>query len=107
MTKAIAQTYTVAKDFRAEIAYVVLAASVGLALVYGFNLYRVVTETIALRTVQSQEVALQSSLSDLNAKYLDLSSRITPDTLRQYGFSQGQVAEYINRSSSENSVAMR
>lgn len=107
MTKAIAQTYTVAKDFRAEIAYVVLAACVGLMLVYGFNLYKVVNQTIALRQIQSKEVALQSSLADLNAKYLDLSSEITPDTLRQYGFSQGQISEYITRDSSANSVAIR
>jgi len=107
MTKAIALTYTAAKDFRAEIAYVALAACVGMALVYGFNLYKVIDQTIALRTVQSQEVALQSSLSGLNTQYLDLSSKITPDSLRQYGFSQGQVAEYITRDSSENSVALR
>lgn len=107
MTKAIATTYTVAKDFRAEIAYVVVAACAGLALIYGFNLYKVITQTIALRQVESQEVALQSSLSDLNAQYLDLSSKITPDMLGQYGFSEGQVAEYISKNSSLNSVAIR
>ncbi len=107
MTKAIAQTYTVAKDFRAEIAYVVLAACVAMALVYGFNLYKVINQTIALRQIQSQEVALQSSLSTLNAQYLSLSSGITADTLHHYGFTQGQVSEYITRSSSENSVALR
>lgn len=107
MTKAIAQTYTVAKDFRKEIAYFVLAACAGMMLVYGLNLYKVVTQTIALRSVQSEEVAVESSLSDLNAKYLDLSSQITPDALRQYGFNQGQVAEYITRNSSLNSFALR
>lgn len=107
MTRAIAQTYTIAKDYRAQIAYIVLAACAGMILVYGFNLYNVINQTIALRQVQSQEVAIQSSVASLNAQYLDLSSTITPDTLRQYGFTQGQVTEYISRNSSANSVAIR
>ena len=107
MTRAIAQTYTVAKDYRAEIAYVVLAACAAMILVYGFNLYKVINQTIALRQIQSKEVAIQSSLASLNAQYLDLSSTITPDTLRQHGFTQGQVSEYISRNSSADSVAIR
>ena len=107
MTRAIAQTYTIAKDYRAQIAYVVLAACAGLMLVYGFNLYNVINRTIALRQVESKEVAIQSSLAALNAQYLELSSTITPDTLHTYGFTQGQVSEYISRNSSADSVAIR
>jgi len=51
--------------------------------------------------------SLAGTVQRLDSEYLELSSKVTPDNLKAYGFSQGQVSAYISRTSSLGSVALR
>ncbi|MDB5239155.1 MAG: hypothetical protein JWO00_490 [Candidatus Parcubacteria bacterium] len=100
MTKAIAQTYTYAHQYRALIALTFIGACVLAAVFYTVNVYSVVSHTIALQSIQKQTSALASSVGSLDARYLDLSSAVTPDSLSAYGLTQGSVSVYIPRTAS-------
>lgn len=106
-TKALTHTYTVAKDHRLHITYAVFAACAALAIFYAVNLYTVISRTVALGQIQKQEATAAAAVASLNATYFQLSSAITPDTLRHYGMSQGHVSEFISRTASLGSVALR
>lgn len=83
----------------------ILSACLLTAFVYAFNIYSVISHTVALEHVKSQVTAVTSSVSSLDAKYLELSSALTPDTLSDYGLSQGKVSAYIQRVPSTASAA--
>lgn len=98
MTRAIAHTYTTAREYRLEITYALLATCAALVIAYGINVYSLISHTIALQKIQAQVLTSNNSLKDLDSKYITLSSTITPDTLKQYGFAPAQVSEFITRS---------
>ena len=106
MTKAIALTYSIAHDYSIQIAYSLLAACLLLAVAYGFNVYGVISHTVALQHVELETASLSSSVSSLDAQYLNLSSGITPAIMQSHGFTQGHVSAYIPLNPSVGRVAM-
>ena len=106
MTKAIAHTYTIAHEYRRQINLALMAACLVFALGYAINLYRVISHTITLQHMNSQSVALSADIQKLDSQYLSVVSKITVDNLSSYGFTQGQVSEFVSRSSSLGRVAM-
>lgn len=74
------------------------------ALFYAVNLYRLVSNSIALRQIESRSVALTSSLGDMNARYLKIMSAITPDAVGKQGLVPAQVSLYITRPSATASI---
>lgn len=105
MTKAIAQTYTTIHGYRLQITVAVLFACALSVIAYAFNVYAVVSHTVALGKVQAAISATASDVNDLDAKYLELSSTLTPDTLSRYGFSEGKVTAFIPRTAATASLS--
>ena len=106
MTQAIVGTYNIASEYRAKITSVIIALCISTALVYGFNVYRVVTNTVSIQRDQVTLSQLSSTVGTLNAQYLQLSFSVTPDKLTEYGLTQGKVSQFISRSNSAQSVAL-
>ncbi|MGC9605781.1 MAG: hypothetical protein ABSF56_03490 [Minisyncoccia bacterium] len=104
MTEIIEQTHNIAAEYRARmtLCFIVLAAAA--VLFYAFNLYAVVSRTVALSRVQSETAAAGSAVASLDAEYLGLSSALTPDSLGAHGLVQGKVSAYIERPASTASI---
>lgn len=105
MTKAIAQTYTAAHEYaheyRLQISYALIAACALMAVMYGLNLYGVVSRTVAIEQTNKQAAALATSVQSLDAKYLELSQSVAaPSALAARRLSRGEVSQYISRSPS-------
>ena len=107
MTKVLAQTYSAAHEYQRQITSVLISICAFLVILYAFNVYSVISHTVALESVQKQTAALSSSVDSLDSQYLTLSSKASPDTLKEYGFMQGQVSAFISRTTSLGSVATR
>ena len=99
MTKAIAQTYTIAHMYRRTITSALIMACVVSALFYAANLYRAISHTIALQRIAQETKALNASVQDLDAQYLTISKSITPDLIRSYGYGQASVKSFVSRAS--------
>ena len=97
MTKALAQTYTIAHEYRRQITLALLATCLVFAFGYAINLYRVISYTVALRQIEAETVAADAAIRTLDAEYLGVSGAITPESLRSHGFSQGKVSAFISR----------
>ncbi len=106
MTQAITHTYTIVHDYRRQITQALFATCMVLALIYAINLYRVISHTIALQKITLQQAGLNSAIQTLDTQYLAISSKITPDTLKNYGFDQGKVSAFISRTGMLGSVAI-
>lgn len=106
MTKAIASTYNKVHSYRTQISYILVMGCFIMVAIYAFNVYRVISNTVALQGVESQSVILEGNVEELDSKYLELSSQITPDTLSAHGFMPGKVSAYISRTASLGSVAV-
>lgn len=102
MTKAIANTYDLIGENLKRINHVFLGACLFLIILYAFNIFSVISRTVALQKVEAQISTLGSSVNNFDSEYLHLSGRITPDNLTAYGMSQGKVSEYITRLSGSN-----
>ena len=100
MTKAIAQTYTVAHEYRVQITTALLSTCAVLLVIYGINVYMVISHTIALQKTEAEVAQVSSTVAGLDAHYLQLSGNITPAILKAHGFDQGQATAYITHSSS-------
>jgi hypothetical protein len=97
MTRAIVQTYNIVHEYRKRISIILLISSIIMVLFYVLNIYSVVSHTVTIKNLNSQISAVENIVDDLDAKYLILSSKITPDSLSSYGMSQGKVSEYISK----------
>ncbi len=106
MTKAIAQTYSIIHEHRLRLTYSLLAGCLFMVILYAANVYAIISRTVALQKISNQTTALENSVNGLDASYLTLSSKITPDSLAAYSMSQGHVSEYISRSTSLSRIAM-
>lgn len=106
MTKAIAASYNVITEYRASLTSFLLLASCIVAGLYIFNIYELVSKTVALRQINEETVALAGKVENLDVTYLSLASRVTPENLSAYGLKQGSVSEYIPRTASADRVAM-
>ena len=104
MTKAIAQTYTFAHQYRALISLSFIGACLLAIGFYTMNVYSVISHTVSLQTIQKQTVVLERTVNSLNAQYLELGSAVTPDSLSAYGLAQGTVSAYIPRTASTASI---
>jgi hypothetical protein len=107
MTKAIAQTYKTTHEYSREINAALIAACALFLMIYSLNVYRVVSRTVALKSVENQTATLTTAVDGLDSQYLQLTSKLSPDTLHDYGLSQGQVSAFISRTTSLGSVASR
>ncbi len=106
MTKALTLTYSAAQEYRTQIMYALVVTSVMLIGMYAFNVYRLISNTVALQQINSQTASLSSSVDQLDSAYLAASSVITPDHVAKYGMTQGSVTAYIPKSQSVSQVAM-
>ena len=106
MTKALAKTYNITNDYRTHFTYFLIGGCILMVAIYIFNVYKVITTTVAIQKIQNQSVILESNVESLDSKYLELSSQITPDTLSAHGFVAGKVSAYISRNASLGSVAI-
>ena len=97
MTRNKRITYAMFDTKRLKIAYFMMAACLVLATVYAFNVYRLVSHTVALQKLQATSSSLENNVQKLDSEYLTLSSKITPDTIKQHGFKEGEVTAYISR----------
>ncbi|MFA6295313.1 MAG: hypothetical protein WC666_02725 [Candidatus Paceibacterota bacterium] len=99
MTKAIAQTYNVVNEYKMRISLIFMAVSVIMMLFYITNVYSVISHTVTIQKINAEITAIEKVVENLDAQYLGLSSKITPDSLNIYGMSQGKVSEYISKTS--------
>jgi hypothetical protein len=65
---------------------------------YGFSLYSLIENTVATQNVQKEISALNSDVQKLDTTYLELSSKVTPDSLKAFGLHQEKVSFFITRS---------
>lgn len=107
MTKIIAQTYSITREHQIFITYSVIGLCLLFALAYGVNLYLVITRTVALQKVEKQITSIEASVRNLDSEYISLSSKITKEMAKSYGFREIEVSAYINRNISLGSVALR
>lgn len=107
MTKVIAITYTKAREYQAFLNYSLIGFCLLSALIYGMNLYSVITHTVALQKVEKQIATVENSVQTLDAKYIQLSSQVTKEMAKNYGLHEAPVSAYINRNVSLGSVAIR
>lgn len=100
MTKSLIQTYTFAHEYRRTITSALIMACIVCVLFYMINLYRVVSQTVALQKIASDSKSLNVSVQALDAQYLGISKGIDSDTIRAYGYNQARVSVFIPRISS-------
>jgi len=97
MTKTIANIYNITSNYRTVFTYMLLFGCFLMVLIYALNVYRVITTTVSVQKIENETALLHGSVEKLDSKYLELSSRITPDTLSAHGFVPGNVSAYISR----------
>jgi hypothetical protein len=105
MTRALAITYSVAREHHIRITLAFLAGCALLVMLYALYVYQVISHTVALQKAEMSMTALSTKVDSLDAKYLELSSKLTPDALASYGMTPGQVSQYISKSNSLSRVA--
>jgi hypothetical protein len=109
MTQTLAQTAThlfSQYEFRMKMTQVLMAVCAFLAIMYAANLYSIISDTVALKHLQNQTLALTSSVEELDTEYLSLSSKITPDALNSFGLETGTVSYFISRTGTLGRVAL-
>jgi hypothetical protein len=104
MTKAITKTYSFTKEYSAVMTQIVMAGAIFMAILYAINVYSIVSRTVAMKDIESKAAKLQSSVQDLDAQYISLTNKITPDMARHYGLEESQVTAYIPRTPSLGSA---
>jgi len=106
MTQAIIQTYNTASINRTKITGIIIAFCLSMAIYYGFNVYTIISKTISIQRNQVVLSKLSSEVGTLNSQYLQLSTSVTPDKLKDYGLIQSHVSQYISRNAISQSVAL-
>ena len=106
MTQTLVNTYNIANDHRIKLTYTLFVGCFFMIAVYVFNVYKVISSTVVIQKIDSQSVAMESNVQNIDSKYIELSSQITPDVLAGHGFTPGKVSAYIPRNASLGSVAI-
>ena len=106
MTKVLIYSYSALKENLVKITGVFLIGCLFFILIYVVNVYRVITQTVALQKIQNQTAELSTDLERLDSQYLTLSADLTPDNLAAYDMKVGHVSQYISRSASLGRVAV-
>jgi hypothetical protein len=70
------------------------------ALFYAVNIYRTVSHSMSIRQMNMDIASVDADIQRLDSQYASLSSTITPDTLRTYGFDNADVSAFISRTTS-------
>lgn len=97
MTKTIVQTYTIANEHRTGITMTLLIACAVCALFYVFNTYRAISYSMSIQNVSTEIAMVDAKMQNLDSRYVELVSSITPDLVRQYGFENAEVSAFIPR----------
>ena len=103
MTKILTHAYS---NVRLRIMYSMLVCIAIAVALYGINIYRVISYTVAIQDADTLSAKVGNSVQELDAHYLEILGTITPDSFRDYGLSQGKVTNFISRSSSPSRVAL-
>lgn len=98
MTKVAVQTYNKLNENIKIISFTLLIGCLILVFVYSLNLFRVISNTVALQKIDVKMTELSSSVDQLDSEYLRLSGNINPDNLDAYGMTKGTVSLYISKS---------
>ncbi len=106
MTKAITYTYSAAQEYRKYIAYAFICASMVMAIIYGFNIYSVISRTIATERLEARTASLQGTVQELDARYISLSDKVTPDAAKSFGLHETAVTAYIPKTPSLGRVIL-
>lgn len=104
--KAVTITYTQINEYRSYITYALFAICAILASLYTFNIYKMVSYSVALQRVEVESLKLATAVQKLDTQYIELSNKVTPDLVRSYGMSEGKVANYISRTASLGVVSL-
>jgi len=107
MTKAITFTYNIAQENFRQITAILLGLCLVMTLGYAINIYRVVSQTVALKHVAAETAAVNSTLQQLDTQYASVTGKITPDVLAKYGFTTEGSNEktFISRTASLGRVS--
>ncbi len=97
MKRVIVNTAGHISDHRAKLTFAIMGACAVAAIFYAVNLYTLISHTVAMQKMESQAAVLGSAIGKLDAEYLRISSKITPDSLASYGLVPGHVSMYITR----------
>jgi len=97
MKKIIANAYSVTKEYQSYLSYMVFCACLFVAIIYGFNLYNAISLTVSLQKIDKNVEEVKGRVQSLEAKYISLSSNITPEMAKNYGLHEVPVTAYINR----------
>lgn len=97
MTRAIAQTYNIANEYRSFISRSLITLCLVAALFYAANIYLVISRAMAANAVKKQTAVVSLAVKDLDGKYIALSGKITPDAASAYGLHEGTVSAFISR----------
>lgn len=109
MTQILTKTYSLAEENRITITKTLLLGSILMILMYAYNMYAVITKTVASQNLDKQVAQLEGSVQKLDSEYINLSNKITPEMAKEYGLEQPAVSAYISRTKSVglNSAASR
>jgi hypothetical protein len=106
MSKAIAQTYQIAVDYRTHITTFIVGLCLVMASLYIVNIFRTVSGTISLESLNKNISSLSSEVGKLESDYINASKLATPDSLSKYGLSQGKVSVFISTPAKVGRVSM-
>ena len=106
MNKIIAHTYSQTNELRAYVTYALFGMCALLMVAYIFNVYSVISHSVALQQAETDIAHVSESIQKLDTQYIGLSNRITPELVRARGMSEGKVASYISRTPSLGVVSL-
>ncbi|MDE2040857.1 MAG: hypothetical protein KGI59_00500 [Patescibacteria group bacterium] len=107
MTRALERTYDLAQEYRMQMACLMLGACALIIFIYAWNVYSVISHTVAIEKMQKNIAALSAQVDAVDQAFLQLSSKASPDALAAHGLSEGQVTAYISPTTSLGALSMR
>ncbi|OHA23865.1 MAG: hypothetical protein A3B11_01130 [Candidatus Taylorbacteria bacterium RIFCSPLOWO2_01_FULL_44_26] len=99
MARTFAISYNFIHQYRARLIGIFLVGSMILVCLYGLSVYMVIARTVAFQQTQARVSQINTVVANLDARYIAVSSAITPDVLGTYGLREGAPA-FIHRYSS-------
>lgn len=105
-TQTLAHTYNAATEYRPHAVRFFLGLSVLLAGWYIASVYGMVSNTMAVRSVDARIAVLANQIKDLDSSYLSISGSITSARIKAHGLHEGDVTAFIPRVTSLGQVSM-
>jgi hypothetical protein len=100
MTKVITRTYSLTKEYQSLLIGTLFIGCIVSAVLYAFNIYSIVTKTVAVGKIEAQTASVEKTVQVLDTQYILLSNKITPEMAKSYGLHEGVVSAYIPRTTS-------